>query len=370
MTSGNDHSNESGRPDPDPNWWQGVPGQDQTWQQPPQPGYGAPHPNPGWQQPGYGQPQPTTPITGGQYGQPYPPGQGQYPGQYPPTQAFGAPQGYGQQPGYGGQPGFGQQPPYPPPPGGGRGRVWLFAGVGVLVLAIIAAVVVVALVHKGSNDTSAKSNTTPSLISALTSTTAKPTQSGKPTTAKTTGPKATATPGAVIPGYQVVTIPDNGAAYDIPQSWKVDRAGQSSFGSGSDSIPVAGLAQDGLEYCPKYVRTNVFLTQSDESDPAKAAADIGTRMGRIGWSTSTGATPGNPESFQSSDGQLQGVYIETKGSAPAPAAGCASTYSVYTFAFPGDSGAFVFTIAADTGVDQSVDATLAKKILASIRPIQ
>ncbi|MFE3227666.1 hypothetical protein [Nocardia sp. NPDC059228] len=367
MTSGNDHSNEPGRPEPDPDWWQGVPGQDQTWQQPqpsPQPGYGAPQPDPGWQQPGYGQPQPTTPLTGGPYGQPYPPGPAQYPAQYPPTQAFGAPPGYGRQPGYG------QQPPYPPPPGGGNRRVWLFAGVGVLVLAIIAAVVVVALVHRNSNDASAKSNTTPSLISALTSTAAKPSQSGRPTTARTTAPKATSTPAAVIPGYQVVTIPDNGAAYDIPQSWKVDGTGQSTFGSGADSIPVAGLAQDGIEYCPKYVRTNIFLTQSDETDPTRAAADIGTRMGRIGWSTSTGATPGAAESFQSSDGQLQGIYMETKGAAPAPAAGCASTYSVYTFAFPGDSGAFVFTIAADTGVDQSVDATSAKKILASIRPIQ
>ncbi|MTE12236.1 hypothetical protein [Nocardia aurantiaca] len=371
MTSGNDHSNEPGRPDPNPDWWQGAPTQEPTWQPPQQPGYAAPQPNPGWQQPGYGPP-PTTPLTGGPYGQDYPPAQPQY----PPTQAFGAPpgsfgasQGYGAQPGYGQPPGYGQQPPYPPP-GDGKRRVWLFAGMGVLVLAIVAAVVVVALVDKNSNEPSAKSNTTPSLISALTSTTAKPTQSGRPTPAKTTGPKATSTPTAVIPGYQVVTIPDNGAAYDIPTTWKVDRTGQSAFGSGADSIPVAGLAQDGIEYCPKYVRTNVFLTQSDETDPAKAAADIGTRMGRIGWSTSTGATPGAPESFQSSDRQLQGIYLETKGNAPAPAAGCASTYSVYTFAFPGDSGAFVFTIAADTGVDQSVDATLAKKILASIRPIQ
>ncbi|WP_433592549.1 hypothetical protein [Nocardia sp. CA-145437] len=353
MTSGDNHRNEAGGSEPNPDWWQGTPpAQEQGWQ----PDYPAPQQNqpPGqpWPQPGY---QPTAPMPAGQYVPPP---------QYPPTQAFTRPPEYGQQPGYG------RQPAYPPPPGAGKGRGWLFGGLAALLVAIVAVVGIVALVNKGSNSPSATSNTTPSLISALTSTTAKPSPSGKPTPGKTTAPKATGTPGAVIPGYQVVTIPNNGAAYDIPQGWKLDHTGQDSFSKGSDSVPVAGLAQDGVDYCPENVRTNVFLTQSDETDPGKAATDIGTRLGRIGWSTSTGTTPGAPESFQSSDGQLQGVYLETKGTATPTTAGCASTYSIYTFAFPGDSGAFVFTIAADTGVAQAVDATLAKKILASIRPIQ
>ncbi|GAB0103462.1 hypothetical protein JMUB6875_24350 [Nocardia sp. JMUB6875] len=339
MTSGNDRGEQN------PDWWQG-PAQ--------QPGHVAPQPD----QPGYG-PQPTNPLPGGPYGQNYPSGpyQPAQP-QYPPTQAFGGPP-----PGYGGQ-----QPPYPPPAGGKR-PVWLFVGLGALVVAIIAAVVVVALVNSKSDEPSAKSTTTPSLISALTSTTAKPTQSGRPSATKTTGAKPTTTPTAVIPGFQVVTIPDNGAAYDIPSGWKVEGNAPGTLGTGADAIDVAGLADDGVNYCTNSVRTNVFLTQSEETDPAKAAADIGARVGRLGW-TSTGSTPGSPESFQSSDGQLQGVYLETKGNATAPAAGCASTYSVYTFAFPGDNGAFVFTIAADTGVAQAVDTTLAKQILASIRPIQ
>ncbi|MFD6353227.1 hypothetical protein [Nocardia tengchongensis] len=349
MTSGDNHRNEGGGSEPDPDWWQGAPAAEPGWAQPGYPAQQPPpnQPPPGqpWPQPGY---QPTTPMPGGAY----------VPPQYPPTQAFNRP------------PGYGQQPAYPPPAGGGKGRVWLFAGLGALVVAIVAVVSIAALVHNSSTSPSAQSNTTPSLISALTSTTAKPPSSAKPTGTKTTAPKATSTPAAVIPGYQVITIPNNGAAYDIPQNWKLDRSGQDVFGQGTDTIPVAGLAQDGVDYCPKNVRTNVFLTQSDETDPAKAAADIGTRLGRIGWSGSTGTTPGAPESFQSSDGQLQGVFLETKGTAAPSGAGCASTYSIYTFAFPGDSGAFVFTIAADTGVDQAVDATLAKKILASIRPIQ
>lgn len=374
MTSGNDQSGEPGRPGQEPDWWQQGAQQPDSPSQ--QPGYGAQQADPTMRA-GYTPPNPTTPMPAGQYGQqpyqggaPYQSG----PNPYPPTQAFGQPgygqPGYGQQPPYGGPPpGYGQPYPGGPggPPGGGNRKVWLFAGVGVLVVALIAAVVTVVLVNRNSTENSAKSSTTPSLISALTPTS---TPAAKPTTTKTTGPKPSGTPNAVIPGYQVVVIPDNGAAYDIPPDWKIDTSGQTEFSSDSDSIPIAGLAQDGLNYCPNYVRTNAFLSQSTESDPAKAAADIGVRMGKIGWSTSTGATPGTAENFQSSDGQLQGVYLETKGTAPAPSPGCASSYSVYTFAFPGDNGAFVFTIAADTGVDKSVDSATAKKILASIRPVK
>lgn len=315
------------------------------------PNYGGGQGEPQWQ-PG-GTPPPTAPITGGSYsGQAYPGGYGQDPylsQPYQPTQQFPAGQLF-PPPGQFGPPGYG------PPPGGGRRRGWLLGGIGLLVVVIIGVVLTLVLVNRNSGTPSAKTIVPSPLDSVVTTT---------PNGSQNPG----GTPAPVIPGFQVVTIPDNGAAYDIPADWKIDQTGQTSFGSGADQIPVAGLAQDGIEYCPNYVRTNVFLSQSDEQDPTKAATDIATRMGRVGWTSSTGTTIGAAEQFSSSDGQLQGIYMESKGNAPAPAAGCASTYSIYTFAFPGDNGAFVFTIAADTGVDKSVDATLAKKILASIRPM-
>ncbi|MFJ4656356.1 hypothetical protein ACIP5Y_34260 [Nocardia sp. NPDC088792] len=399
MTSGNG-PNEAPRPGPEPDWWQAaatpesprdeqpdqgeresgqppaVEGQTPISDAPPAfgppvygaeppgygaqpPGFGSPPPNygggqgnPQWQ-PG-GTPPPTAPITGGSYpGQSYPGGYGQDPYQsqpYQPTQQFPAGPQFPPPPGQFGPPGYG------PPPGGGRRRGWLLGGIGLLVVVIIGVVLTLVLVNRHSGTPSAKSIVPSPLDSVVTTT---PNGSQNPS----------GTPAPVIPGFQVVTIPDNGAAYDVPADWKIDQTGQTAFGSGADQIPIAGLAQDGVEYCPNYVRTNVFLSQSDEQDPTKAATDIATRMGRVGWTSSTGTTVGAAEQFSSSDGQLQGVYMESKGNAPAPAAGCASTYSIYTFAFPGDNGAFVFTIAADTGVDKSVDATLAKKILASIRPM-
>ncbi|WP_067531605.1 hypothetical protein [Nocardia crassostreae] len=362
MTSGND-KDDPGQRGPEPDWWQqGTPAQD--------PNYAGQQSDPTLVG-GYTSPPPTAPITGGQYpqdphqGQPYT-GPQPYPGQSPyqsgPQPYQSGPQPYPGQPQQFGQPGYPQ--PYPPQqsPGGGKGKIWLFAGIGVLVLAIIGAVTV-ALVNRDSSEPSAQSNTTPSLISALTPT---KTSTG-PTTKTTTTPKTTG-PAAVVPGYQVVTIPDNGAAYDIPKNWTVDRTGQSTFDSGGDSIPIAGLAQDGVGYCPNYVRTNVFLTQSTETDPTKAATDIGERMGRIGWSP-TSLNASTPEPFSSTDNALHGVYAETTGTFTPPDPTCASTYAIYTFALGGESGALVLTIAADTGVDRAVNRGLARRLLATFRLI-
>ncbi|QLY31353.1 hypothetical protein [Nocardia huaxiensis] len=351
MTSGNDRNDDPARQGQEPNWWQGAPAQESPWQPGPQgqSGYGVPQGDQTWQF-GYAPPNPTAQFTGGQYGT----GAG-YPGQAPqgapyqtgPYQAPGAP--------YGGPPAQ--------PPGGGKRTGWVFAGIGVLVLAIVGAVVTVVLVNGGSDSSSAQSNTTPSLISALTTT---PSGTRTTTAPRTTAPRTSA-PGAVIPGYQVVSMPELGAAYDVPQDWTIDTTGISAFDSGLDRIPVVGLAQEGVGYCTNYTRTTAFLSQSAETDPARAAADIGVRMGRIGWPSTTGSTPGNAEPFESADGTLSGVFMEIKGSAPAPTSGCASTYTIYTFAFPGEGGAFVLTIGADTGVDKAVDRALAQQILASIR---
>ena len=167
----------------------------------------------------------------------------------------------------------------------------------------------------------------------------------------------------------MVQILDRGAAYDAPAEWKPAAVGTAVWGSGSDSLEVAGLTQDGRNYCPNYTRTNAFLTMSQQADPAVAAADIGKRIGSYGWTNATVATPGSAEPMVSADGQLHGAFVETTGSAPPPAPGCATTFTVYTFAFPSENGNFVMTIAADTGVDQSVDKATAKRILSTIRPL-
>ncbi|WP_156959437.1 hypothetical protein [Nocardia sp. BMG51109] len=250
------------------------------------------------------------------------------------------------------------------PPGPGHNRTaWIVAGVATV--AVLTLGVAVAMIVSGRNTPSPSAQTAPpSMVSALTSGKGTP-QSSAPATA----PPSAAGLAPVVPGYRPVPIPERGAAYDVPPEWQINPVGTAVWGNPPDTVEVAGLAQDGKDYCPSYIRTNAFLTMSPQADPAAAAADVGARMAKVGWSAAAGATPGRAESLESLDGQLRGVFVETTGSAPPPVPGCATTFSVFAFAFPSENGNFVMTIAADTGVARAIDRSAAKQILASIRPL-
>lgn len=237
---------------------------------------------------------------------------------------------------------------------------WLFAGIGAAAVVILGIGATLLLTGRHSNNSS-------SMVSALSSgASAAPLA----TPAATTAPPTIAGLAPLIPGYQVVQVPERGAAFDVPKQWQLDSSGTKTWGTAPDTVEIAGLVQDGKGYCPNYIRTNAFLTMSAKPDPAAAAVDIGTRLAKIGWATSTGTTPGKAEPLTSLDGQLHGSFAETDGTFKPPAPGCAKTYAVYTFAFPNENGNFVITIAADTGVARSIDRATAQKILASIRPLQ
>ncbi|MFE6863863.1 hypothetical protein [Nocardia sp. NPDC057668] len=245
-------------------------------------------------------------------------------------------------------------PPYrnPQPPYGsgrtpGNARVWLFAGLGALVVALVA-VTAVGVVTRDSGGQQGLGTTTTS------------------TSAGTTTATST-TPAPVIAGYQTVVPNDLRAAWDVPKDWTVDTS-HSSMNSATDSVPVAGLAYEGVGYCTDNVRTQMFLTQTKIADTAAAAADIATRMARIGWTTNTSIVPGTAEPFDSSSHALHGVYLETTGTFTAADASCAKTFAVHTFAVSGGSaGALVLAIGADTGVDRSVTRDFARRLLATLR---
>lgn len=242
--------------------------------------------------------------------------------------------------------------------------MWVFTGIGVAVVAALAATAVVT--GRNADGADAAGSTTPSMVSALDAENPPP-PAADPHQPAPPGP----TPAPMIPGYQVVQILDRGAAYDAPADWTVDPLGTAIWGTGTGSKPleIAGLSQEGKNYCPNYTRTNAFLTLSPEAEPAAAAADIGKRMAAFGWSGATLGPAGTPEPMVSLDGQLHGSFVETTGTAPPPAPGCATSFSVYAFAFPSENGNFVMAIAADTGLDKSVDRETAKRIVSTIRPL-
>lgn len=240
-----------------------------------------------------------------------------------------------------------------PPPRGDRGRVWLLAAIGAVVVAIVAiAAIVFVLRDSGSTPTP----TTPPSPT-------KPTTTAPRTS--TTAPASTLTPR--IPGYQVVVPKDLKAAWDVPQDWTVDLS-TTEYGSDADHIPAAGFTQEGVDYCPNNVRTNMFLSTSDLSDATAAATDVGAHAARIGWSTQTSSKADAPQPLDAGDNTLHGTFLETTGTFTAPA-GCATTFSVYTYAVSAGptSGSLVLVIVADTGVDRSISPDLARGIFATFR---
>ncbi|WP_040686047.1 hypothetical protein [Nocardia vinacea] len=242
-----------------------------------------------------------------------------------------------------------------------RRTAWIAASVATLVVAGGATAAIVTANH-GSDATA--QNPVPSMVSALTPTVSH--TSTQPTTTKP-APANNETP--VVPGYQVVVASDLGAAYDVPADWTVAPDGKvGGFGEPPNAVTGKGLATEGKSYCPGSTRTVAFLTGSKDTDSATAATELGTRTAQIAYTNSSGGTPGAAQPLRSLDGSQQGMFVETKGTATKVNPGCATEYSVYTFATPTDSGNFVMVIAADTGVPNAVDAATAMRIFTSIRP--
>ncbi|QLY31352.1 hypothetical protein [Nocardia huaxiensis] len=367
MTGGSDdRNNDPERGDANPDWWQGMPPPGSPWESHPQHPV-QPNPAPGGQYPQQGpspfqsgpQPQGTTPFQSG--ANPFRSGPNPYP-TGPLPQAGRHPYQTGQNPSQSGQPPYGGTPAYGgygQPPSDERRKLWLYSGIGALVIAIVAVVATVVVMTDDSGGGGGQASGTSTVSSTTTSR----------TTSRTTTPNSTtrtSTPAAVIPGYQVVAPSDIDSAWDVPADWTLDTS-TTTLGAGADELSVTGLAQEGIGYCPDFVRTTMFLTVSTEADAAAAATEAGARMARTGYQNAT-VQASSPEPFANSDKSLNGVYVETSGTYPPPAANCASAYTVYTFAVSGgSSGSLVLTLAADTGVDRAVGRDLARRILATFR---
>ncbi|WP_280344287.1 hypothetical protein [Nocardia neocaledoniensis] len=270
---------------------------------------------------------------------------------------------------------YGRQPygqPSGGPKSGGKAATWVGAGLVALLLGGVA-ITAVALTRDDKTAQAADSGATPSMVSALTTTTGAPTSTSKPkpTSATPTPTGAASDRKPLIEGYQVVASPDRGAAYDVPPSWTV--ATETTIGGvgepPGDAVIGKGYATDGRDYCPGSTRTMSLLTGSKLDDHAAAGAELGKKAAPLAYSGSTG-TPGPAQPLKSIDGKTDGMFTETTGTVPNPKPGCGPTYSIYTYAFKGaKEGSFVMVMIADTGVPDAVDAATAKRIFSSIRAL-
>lgn len=248
---------------------------------------------------------------------------------------------------------------------GGRGKTVLLVGLVVLLVAGVA-VTAVALAKRGSDSAQESS---PSMVSALTTTGGAHTSAQTTTPAPTTTASGAGNEASLIPGYQVVVAPDRGAAYDVPADWTVASQGTiGGFGEPPNAVAGKGYASEGKGYCPGSTRTVAFLTGSNDADSASAATELGTRTAKLAYKESSDSTPGAPVPLASLDGSQHGMFVETNGTVSQAKPGCATAYSVYTVAFPSDSGNFVMVIVADTGVPNALGTETAKRIFTSIRP--
>ncbi|MFD3707604.1 hypothetical protein ACFWUP_31090 [Nocardia sp. NPDC058658] len=313
-----------------------------------------------------------------------PPAGQQSPGQWgaPPVQQWGAPAAAGQPwgaPGQGNPQQYGEVPPLqhngvqsygqpvPPRKSGNKAAIW--AAVGAAALLLVGGAITAVAVSRGDDAPSTAAGTTPSMVSALT-TSPGPASSSKPKPS-TTPSGAASSRKPLIDGYQVVASPDRGAAYDVPAGWKV--ASETTIGGvgepPGDSVVGKGYATDGTDYCPNSTRTMSLLTGSKNADSAAAGAELGTKAAPLAFQGAKG-TPGPAQPLKSIDGKTEGMFTETTGTVPTPAPGCATTFSVYTYAFKGaKEGSFVMVMIADTGVPGAIDATEAKRIFSSVRAL-
>lgn len=261
--------------------------------------------------------------------------------------------------------------PFPPEQkSGSKAAIWAAAGVAALLL--VGGTITAVVLTRGDDAPNTTAGATPSMVSAL-STTPGPPSSSKPkpstTTPSPSGAASNRKP--LIDGYQVVASPDRGAAYDVPAGWKV--ATETTIGGvgepPGDSVVGKGYASDGRDYCPNSTRTMSLLTGSKNADNAAAGAELGTKAAPLAYQGSQG-TPGPAQPLKSIDGRTEGMFTETTGTVPAPKPGCASTFSVYTYAFEGaKDGSFVMVMIADTGVPGAIDAAAAKRIFSTIRSL-
>ncbi len=223
--------------------------------------------------------------------------------------------------------------------------------------------IVAVIAANGSSDDNHAQDSSPYLVSALT-------PSANAHALSNSGAEPTAAQTPHVAGYQVVVAPGSGAAYDVPADWIVaPKDSVDSFGSPPDTITGKGVAREGKSYCPGSTRTMSFLTGSKTTDSATAATEIGTRTAILAYHSTT-ATPGAAQPLNSLDGTQRGIFAETRGTIAAAVPGCATEYSIYTYATPAEDGSLVMVIAADTGVPNAVDVATAQRIFTSVRPYQ
>ncbi|WP_040794231.1 hypothetical protein [Nocardia higoensis] len=204
-------------------------------------------------------------------------------------------------------------------------------------------------------------------VSASATTTAPPgTISIDSGSAPTRSAAATA---AVLPGFQGVAVESRGIAYDVPADWEIDAPSViRGFEGDGGRISGTGTATAGKDYCGANTRALTYVSRSQEADQAAAATEYGTSAAELGYDSSGWDRRATAPAPLTTSSGLPGRMVEISGNQIPDPAGCATEFSVYTFAFAGaDNPTLVLTIATDRGVPGEVTPDQAREIFSTIR---
>ncbi|POX47643.1 hypothetical protein C3489_29195 [Streptomyces sp. Ru71] len=332
--------------------------QNNPYQQPSQPGYQQPNPNP-YQQPGYQQPNP-----------------------------------YGQQSQWGAPTPAGVPQPATPPPGnlgggsggGDKNRTKLVAIVSAGAVVLTAAVTGFVVFGGDDEKTTAGGSdkpTTPPSVSASPTPTTQPTGSGAGD-----NPRSGEAEKATIPGWKVVINPKYGTAFDVPANWVVKDPGlfigfeDEQKGDGSAYIGMSAPAFYNEKWCTsvsngrtsdKELAAAGTKGENGAKDTASVARGDSATWAFGGYTDQNEKTSrkyltiGNPAPFTTKSG-LKGDVATSFTTGVPKKAKCDTDGKATTFAFKNSVGNFVaFTFYGVKGVKEEVPDATIQQILSTVR---
>ncbi|MFC9892682.1 hypothetical protein ACFVMC_03225 [Nocardia sp. NPDC127579] len=248
-----------------------------------------------------------------------------------PWQSYPAPPPHGQQyPGYG-----------PPPPN--RTNTALIVAVVLVIVVVLGVGIAAVVLSRGP---------APAEAAAATST-----ASGTSTTVPPSPPAT-------------ITVPEFGVAYDLPAGWSADTGPATHTGS-LGTLVALGRAAEGPRYCPgSAFRALSFLVAPDVTDLSEAAKFVTVTASESAYSEVPGRLLGAPRSMTTQSG-ISGRFSPNYGFWTPTPTGCdTKTFSVFSFAFRGPTGAtLVLCLAADGGTHKALTDAAAERIIATVRAL-
>lgn len=300
-------------------------------------------------------------------GEPGPPG---YPGPYGAEQpARSAYQGFGLYE-HGRQPDWAQPgPPGKPPPRSHGPLIALVSLAVVLVLGGVATAVVLNLRDSPTQAAPAPPPATsvPTTTESTTSTTS---------TADSSDPSERQTFVApVVAGWQGISWPGFGIAYDVPPSWQ-PKAG-TELGVGDDTTPNHVIVSAASLYMEHYCRDSgssyraiAGATTSTDKDTATAATDLIDNWARYGFTSPSGSAPKVSKTTPQQvtlPGNLKATLVSATITPPAGVACSAPTEAISVVAIPSTNGSAMLMALGDQGFSGAVSPQDLRKIVTSLR---